>query len=179
MGIGRTLANILKEKNIKVTDLARNINVAPTTLYSIIDRDNMTIDISILIKICNYLMIDINSFYKDCLNNNKEKNLLTAEEINLLNMFRNIDDYGKKAVNLILKVEYARCKEESKKIPKSKNKTTSNSNQQNIQNIKEELPPPIYHQCTILDSNCKPKIIYLTDEQFKDLINSPDLPSDL
>lgn len=52
MAIGKILSDVLKERNTTVTDLARNINVAPTTIYSIIERDNMKIDISVLIKIC-------------------------------------------------------------------------------------------------------------------------------
>lgn len=69
MAIGKILSDVLKEKNTTVTDLARNINVAPTTIYSIIERDNMKIDISILIKICKSLNIDINLFYKDYVDN--------------------------------------------------------------------------------------------------------------
>ena len=69
MAIGKILSDVLKEKNTTVTDLARNINVAPTTIYSIIERDNMKIDISILIKICKSLNIDINLFYKDYIDN--------------------------------------------------------------------------------------------------------------
>ena len=69
MAIGKKLSDVLKEKNTTVTDLARNINVAPTTIYSIIERDNMKIDISILIKICKSLNNDINLFYKDYIDN--------------------------------------------------------------------------------------------------------------
>lgn len=74
MAIGRILSDILKEKNTTVTDLARNIDVAPTTIYSIIDRDNMKIDISVLIKICKSLEVDIEVFYKDYLDNNSLDN---------------------------------------------------------------------------------------------------------
>ena len=70
MAIGKILSDVLKERNTTVTDLARNINVAPTTIYSIIERDNMKIDISVLIKICKSLDVDIEMFYKDYLDNN-------------------------------------------------------------------------------------------------------------
>lgn len=69
MAIGKILSDVLKERNTTVTDLARNINVAPTTIYSIIERDNMKIDISVLIKICKSLDVDIEMFYKDYLDN--------------------------------------------------------------------------------------------------------------
>lgn len=116
MGIGKTLSDILKEKNTTVTDLARNVGIAPTTIYSIIDRDNMKIDIAVLIKICNSLDVDINVFYKDYLSNSqKEKsNFLTAEESTLLDMFRAIDNYGKNTVSLVCKSEYERCQSQKK-----------------------------------------------------------------
>lgn len=115
MGIGRTLSDILKEKNITVTDLARNVGIAPTTIYSIIDRDNMKIDISVLIKICNSLDVDINVFYKDHYKYRKQKsNFLTTEEAALLDMFRSIDNYGKKTVSLVCQSEYDRCQSSKK-----------------------------------------------------------------
>ena len=112
MGIGGILSEVLKSKNVTVTDLARKIDVAPTTIYSIIERDNMKIDISVLIKICNALDTNIELFYQDYLNDVPKKmdNFSIAdEEINLLNLYRSIDIYGKKAVESILKVEYERC----------------------------------------------------------------------
>lgn len=95
MAIGKVLSNILKEKNIAVTDLARNIGIAPTTIYSIIDRDNMKIDISILIKICKSLGVDINIFYEDYLNDNSD--IITpakTEENILISKFNQLNELG-------------------------------------------------------------------------------------
>lgn len=115
MGIGKTLSNILKEKNVSVTDLARNINIAPTTIYSIIDRDNMKIDISVLINICKSLDVDIEVFYRDYLEHEPKKEstaneyLLTDSEKKMITQYRNLDTYGKQAIDSILKVELDRC----------------------------------------------------------------------
>ena len=84
MAIGKILSDILKERNTTVIDLARNINVAPTTIYSIIERDNMKIDMSVLIKICKSLDVDVEMFYKDYLDNNsldenKKENILMSK----------------------------------------------------------------------------------------------------
>lgn len=98
MAIGRILSDILKEKNTTVTDLARNINVAPTTIYSIIDRDNMKIDISVLIKICKSLEVDIEVFYKDYLDNNYADNKpKTSKE--LIEKYNKLNDDGKAKLN--------------------------------------------------------------------------------
>lgn len=115
LGIGKTLYNILKEKNVSVTDLARNINIAPTTIYSIIDRDNMKIDISVLINICKSLDVDIEVFYRDYLEHESKKEsianeyLLTDSEKKMITQYRNLDVYGKQVIDSILKIEFDRC----------------------------------------------------------------------
>lgn len=111
MGIGKTLSDILKEKDIAVTDLARNINIAPTTIYSIIERDNMKIDISVLLKICKSLDVDIETFYQDYLDSECRviSDSITSEERKMLETYRMLDEYGKKVVNTVLRMEYDRC----------------------------------------------------------------------
>lgn len=95
MAIGKILSNVLKEKNTTVTDLARDIGVAPTTIYSIIDRDNMKIDISILIKICKSLGVDINIFYEDYLNDCSETTTAVKTEENILiTKFNQLNELG-------------------------------------------------------------------------------------
>ena len=45
MGIGAKLKKLIEDRNTNVSALAKRANVAPTTLYSIIDRDNNKVDI--------------------------------------------------------------------------------------------------------------------------------------
>lgn len=95
MAIGKILSDVLKERNTTVTDLARNINVAPTTIYSIIERDNMKIDISVLIKICKSLDVDIEMFYKDYLDNNDSD----KTESEIMFKYDQLNDDGKAKLN--------------------------------------------------------------------------------
>lgn len=95
MAIGKILSDVLKERNTTVTDLARNINVAPTTIYSIIERDNMKIDISVLIKICKSLDVDIEMFYKDYLDNNDSD----KTESEIMFKYNQLNDDGKAKFN--------------------------------------------------------------------------------
>lgn len=113
MGIGKTLSEILREKNIAVTDLARDINIAPTTIYSIIERDNMKIDISVLLRICKSLNVDIETFYQDYLDSERKEiaDTLTNEERKMLKRYRALDQHGKNLVNTVLKMEYDRCQQ--------------------------------------------------------------------
>ena len=65
--IGKILQDILNEKNIKVSELSRMIDVSDQTLYSIIKRNNMKIDFEVLLKICSVLNVDVERFYADYL----------------------------------------------------------------------------------------------------------------
>ncbi|MGN0613579.1 MAG: helix-turn-helix domain-containing protein [Porcipelethomonas sp.] len=121
MAIGKVLSNILKEKNTTVTDLARDIGVAPTTIYSIIDRDNMKIDISILIKICKSLGVDINIFYEDYLNSCGETAFTKKPEENiLLTKFNQLNELGQsrllERLNELLELPKYQKKKELRKI---------------------------------------------------------------
>lgn len=62
MGIGNKLNDLLKEKNMTVSELARRINVAPTTIYSIIQRNNKKVDIDVLLDIADVLGVNAEYF---------------------------------------------------------------------------------------------------------------------
>lgn len=65
MGIGNKLNDLLTDRNITVTDLARKIDVAPSTIYSIIQRNNKKVDIDVLIKISKILGVNVEYFSDD------------------------------------------------------------------------------------------------------------------
>lgn len=62
MGIGNKLDALLSERGMTVTELARRIDVAPTTIYSIIQRNNKKVDIDVLIKIAKTLGVNTEYF---------------------------------------------------------------------------------------------------------------------
>lgn len=62
MGIGSKLDMLLKERNISPIELAREINVSPSTIYSIIQRDNKKIDIQVLFDMAHALGVDAEYF---------------------------------------------------------------------------------------------------------------------
>lgn len=63
MGIGYILDELLKEKDINVNELARKTGISPSTLYSIIRRDNTKADLGILMKIARELKVSVDYFY--------------------------------------------------------------------------------------------------------------------
>lgn len=62
MGIGYKLKKLIEEKNTNVNALANRAKVKPTTLYSIIDRDNTKVDIDVLIAIAKVLGVPVEYF---------------------------------------------------------------------------------------------------------------------
>lgn len=62
MGIGNKLDSLLKDREMTVTELARRVDVAPTTIYSIIQRNNKKVDIDVLIKIAKILGVNTEYF---------------------------------------------------------------------------------------------------------------------
>lgn len=64
MGYGQKLKGILDEKNMSVRQLAKICNIAPTTLYSIVQRDT-DIRYDFALRIANALDIPVASIYSD------------------------------------------------------------------------------------------------------------------
>ena len=63
MGYGKNLKDILDDKGMTVKELAKKAGIAPTTLYSIIQRDT-AVRFDTALKISNILDIPINSICK-------------------------------------------------------------------------------------------------------------------
>lgn len=94
MGIGKTLSNILVEKNSNPNDLAERIGVAPSTIYSIIKRDNMKVDITVLAKICKELSVDMERFYEEYVAESHKKDFDVYKQ-QILNNYDCLDSVGK------------------------------------------------------------------------------------
>lgn len=62
MGIGNKLDELLKKRKMTVSELARRVGVAPTTIYSIIQRNNKKVDIDVLLNIADVLGVDAEYF---------------------------------------------------------------------------------------------------------------------
>ena len=65
MGIGAKLELLLQEHHINDNELAKKINVAPTTIYSMIKRDSRKADIEVLLKISMELGVSTEYFCDD------------------------------------------------------------------------------------------------------------------
>ena len=64
--IGSTLKTLLAERRMTVGELSRRVGVPAQTLYSIIRRDNMTIDFDVLLRICGGLGVPFSEVVAEC-----------------------------------------------------------------------------------------------------------------
>lgn len=108
VGIGSILAELLKAKNINVPELAKRANVSQSTLYSIIKRDNLKVDIDVLIKVSEVLGVNTDYFY-----DRRTPYNFSLEEIELIKKYRQLDADGKQRIEnqLNFEVEQIRDKE--------------------------------------------------------------------
>ena len=105
--IGSTLKRLLDERRMAVGDLARRISVPPTTLYSLIRRDNMKIDFDMLLRICDVLGVPVQVF---CDGDHAGPELPSAAELALLTKLRALDEYGRELTNLVIDREAERVR---------------------------------------------------------------------
>ena len=105
--IGSTIKRILSEQNLSEPKLARKIGVSYQTLHDIIKRDNMNINLELLLRICEALEVPIEVF---C--GSGTSGALSAGEWELLGKLRALDDYGRETAELVIGRELNRIRRE-------------------------------------------------------------------
>lgn len=63
MGIGVILQSLIEKNNTNVNELAKNTNVSPSTIYSMIRRDSLKANINDLYAIAHFLGVTLDYFY--------------------------------------------------------------------------------------------------------------------
>ena len=56
---GSMLKQILDDKGITVSELARRLNAPAQTLYSMVKRDNQKVDFDLMMRICSELNVPV------------------------------------------------------------------------------------------------------------------------
>ena len=107
--IGSALKQLLAERHMPVGELARRVDVPAQTLYSIIRRDNMTIDFDVLLRICAALEVPIDVFCGDAPVPISGAALAPAE-LAWLQKLRALDGPGRALTELVMDHELARAR---------------------------------------------------------------------
>ena len=98
MGIGKILSDLLIEKQTNAKAVAEQAGVTPSTIYSIIKRDNSKVDIDTLIKICKVLDVSIERFYDEYYDKTPFPTLSQREQ-DLVSAYRLLDDRQKDVID--------------------------------------------------------------------------------
>lgn len=102
MGIRNKLSALMRERNTNANDLAIKINVSPSTIYSIMQRDSNRIDIDLIIKIAHALEVTADELLSDEI---KQAVILpTSFELDLVSAYRKADSGTKKSVCKLLDI---------------------------------------------------------------------------
>lgn len=99
MGIGDKLQSLIIERKTNVNELSNQANVSPSTLYSIIKRNNTKADIDVLIRIANILGVRVEYFSDEVSSFQQTVPQLTPQEETHIKKYRQLDDDGKEDVD--------------------------------------------------------------------------------
>jgi len=103
MGIGSILSDLIKAAGTNVNKVAQEASISPQTLYSMIRRDSMKVDIEVLIRVCRVLDVPVEYVYNKYKGAEKiAQNFYTPQEITLLTKYRNLDDAGRELVDSMI-----------------------------------------------------------------------------
>ena len=106
--IGTVLKELIEQRGVSVNELARSIGVSAQTLYSIVKRDNMKVDIEILVKLCNALNVPLEVFYRGLGEERKNWENLCADEKELIDIYRSLDSHSRELMLLVARKERER-----------------------------------------------------------------------
>lgn len=105
LGIGKVLSDLIEQKKTNANEIAKLANVPAQTLYSMIRRDSMKVDIEVLIKVSQALGVDVEYFYNKYINGeltSRFNEKLTIQEQTLIKKYRALNERGKHTVNTVL-----------------------------------------------------------------------------
>lgn len=189
MGIGKTLSTILNEKNVNPNELAERLGITPSTIYSIIKRDNTKVDITVLARICKELDVEMERFYQDYISeqkNNEEVLEFTYSEKQMIQMYRKLDDDGKEFVDIVIDHELKRCTklqeqtlDESEKKLIEKYRSSDDNTKKIITSIPDMSEEIEVYRAAMSDDDHEDEIIKMSRAEIEELLSLPQTDEDL
>ena len=103
MGIGSILSALIEEKGSNGNKVAQEASISPQTLYSMIRRDSMKVDIEVLIRVCRVLDVPVEYVYNKYKGEEKpEQPFFSSHEISLITKYRALDEAGRELVGSMI-----------------------------------------------------------------------------
>lgn len=106
------LEDIMSEKDMSIPDVSRATGISDSTLRSIINRKTKSASLEVAFKISKGLNVSLERLNGDAKVESKKLNFfLESFEIDHIKKYRDLDEYGRKTIDLILERELDRCKQ--------------------------------------------------------------------
>lgn len=106
--IAKTISKYRKALGIKQTELAKQLNVAPSSISAWENNLNAP-DIEILAELCDIFDISMDEMYGIDINVSTDS--INADELAHIKKYRFIDLFSKEVIDSVLNIEYRRCLE--------------------------------------------------------------------
>lgn len=106
----RNLGYYLTLNGMSQKELADKLNVSQSAVTNWIKGKNSP-DIEVVAEICSLLDISV----VDLLGTNESVNSFSKGEHSIIKKYRNLDSYGKKAINTLLEIEHTRCLDQAQR----------------------------------------------------------------
>lgn len=115
MSIGSKLQELINLRGMTVNDVAKKVNIPPSTLYKMITRGSNKADIDMLIILADYLNVPVEYF-----GSRKSKNFsFNIEEITLVAKYRQLLTTHKDVINMMINGFLQQYEIEAKKDEKA------------------------------------------------------------
>lgn len=108
----KILEDIMSEKDMSIPDVSRATGISDSTLRSIINRKTKSASLEVAFKISKGLNVSLERLNGDAKVESKKLNFfLESFEIDHIKKYRDLDEYGRKTIDLILERELDRYKQ--------------------------------------------------------------------
>lgn len=172
MGIGDKLNSLLLENDSNPNKLSEETGISPSTIYSIIKRNNTKVDLSVLQIISDKFGVSLEYFAdRDSDDLLKPDFEASQSEKELIKKYRLIDDYAKKAIESVLNIEYERY--ERAKAAKEKKLAEENAKKQAAIAKKEEIQKAAFQAAAMRKLPDNVVMLDDYDEEPEDTITLP------
>lgn len=116
MGIGKRIKEARENLGLTQSELAGLVGVTGSAITNY-EKETSHPKESVLYRLFEALKVDANYLFQDVAGISDHTNTVTISEFNHIKKYRQLDNYGKRIIDLLLDEEYRRCVETIGIIP--------------------------------------------------------------
>lgn len=110
MGIGKRIKEARENLGLTQSELAGLVGVTGSAITNY-EKETSHPKESVMYKLFEALKVDANYLFQDVADISDSTNTVTISELNHIKKYRQLDNYGKRIIDLLLDEEYRRCVE--------------------------------------------------------------------